>query len=67
MTVERGVDGSEEKPTRPQVFQSELKNKVSQQHQDPNYHELQERVCTEKKTNHNHWERMEESTAAQYG
>lgn len=42
VTVERGVNGAEEQPARPQVLQSELKNKVSQKHHDPHRHELQE-------------------------
>lgn len=49
MAVERGVDGAEEEPARPQVFQSELENEVSQKHHDPHGHELQERVRTRTK------------------
>lgn len=45
VAVERGVNGAEEEPARPQVFQPELQNKVCQKHHDPHGHELQERVC----------------------
>lgn len=49
VAVERGVNGAEEEPARPQVLQPELENKVSQKHHDPHGHELQEGVCARTK------------------
>lgn len=49
MAVERGVNAAEEEPARPQVLQSEFKDKICEQNQRPHHHKLQDGVGTEKK------------------
>lgn len=39
-----GVDAAEEEPAGPQILQPEFKDEISQQHQRPHRHELQDSV-----------------------